>query len=128
MYKASWGQKRVCPCSKIRYYDLGKEELECPECGKLIEVTSLAKPRRGRKPGSINNVVIPASPIVNKPKSSVEDDLDIDNLDIDNVDKDIDSSDNTIEDDAVLIEEENDNVVDQAVNVDIRPDGEKEDI
>jgi len=123
MYKASWGQKRVCPCSKIRYYDLGKEELECPECGKLIEVTSLAKPRRGRKPGSINNVIIPASPIVNKPKSSVEDDLDIDNVDLD-----IDNSESNIEDDTVLIEEENDNDVDQAVNVGIRPNEDKEDI
>ena len=36
MYKASWGQKRICPCNKIRYYDLGREKLECPECGHIL--------------------------------------------------------------------------------------------
>ena len=37
-------------CSK-QYYDLGRSELVCPECGKEIEVTTMSRPRRGRKPG-----------------------------------------------------------------------------
>ena len=41
---------------------------------------------------------------------------------------DIDNSESNIEDDTVLIEEENDNDVDQAVNVGIRPNEDKEDI
>ena len=28
-------------CSK-QYYDLGRTELECPECGKEIEVTTMS--------------------------------------------------------------------------------------
>ena len=47
MYKESWGLKRICPCNRVMYYDLGRNELECPECGKLIEVTTLLRPRRG---------------------------------------------------------------------------------
>ena len=60
MYKESWGQKRICPMCSKQYYDLGRTELECPECGKLIEVTTMTRPRRGRKPGSTN-----AAPLTN---------------------------------------------------------------
>ena len=52
MYKESWGEKRICPMCSKQYYDLGRSELECPECGKEIEVTTMSRPRRGRKPGS----------------------------------------------------------------------------
>ena len=60
MYKESWGLKRICPMCSKQYYDLGKTELECPECGKQIEVTTISRPRRGRKPGSTN-----AAPLTN---------------------------------------------------------------
>ena len=60
MYKESWGEKRICPMCSKQYYDLGRSELECPECGKQIEVTTMSRPRRGRKPGSTN-----AAPLVN---------------------------------------------------------------
>ena len=77
MYKESWGLKRICPMCSKQYYDLGREELVCPECGKEIEVTTMSRPRRGRKPGSTN-----AAPLVNpvppKPKEK-EDELDIEN-------------------------------------------------
>ena len=59
MYKESWGEKRICPMCSKQYYDLGRSELECPECGKQIEVTTMSRPRRGRKPGSTN-----AAPLV----------------------------------------------------------------
>ena len=60
MYKESWGEKRICPMCSKQYYDLGRTELECPECGKTIEVTTMTRPRRGRKPGSTN-----AAPLTN---------------------------------------------------------------
>ena len=67
MYKESWGEKRICPMCSKQYYDLGRAQLICPECGKEIEVTTMSRPRRGRKPGSTN-----AAPLVNpvppKPK------------------------------------------------------------
>ena len=118
MYKKSWGLKRICPCNRIMYYDLGRTELECPECGKLIEVTTLLRPRRGRKPGSTNVTPLtnPIPPVVNKKES----DLDIENLDINNVDESLD-------DDSVLIEE--DNEIDPTVDAGIKPtEEEKEDL
>ena len=97
MYKESWGEKRICTMCSKQYYDLGRTELECPECGKEIEVTTMSRPRRGRKPGSTN-----AAPLVNpiQPKAKEKDDeLDIENLDVDN-------NEDNLEDDTVLLEDE----------------------
>ena len=100
-------------CSK-QYYDLGRTELECPECEREIEVTTMLKPRRGRKPGSTNAAPL-ANPIPAKPKE--KDDLNIENLDLE-------SSEEVVEDDAVLIEEETD--IDPAIDVGIKPKEDKE--
>ena len=83
-------------CSK-QYYDLGRTELECPECGKQIEVTTMTRPRRGRKPGSTNAAPL-TNPVPQKPKEK-DDDLDIDSLDADN-------NEDNLEDDTVLLEDE----------------------
>ena len=121
MYKASWGQKRICPCNKIRYYDLGREKLECPECGKEIEVLNLAKPRRGRKPGALKMKIIESESLKAKPKAIPEEDLDIENVD----NADIETNNAEIEDDTVLIEDESE--VDPTVDVGIKNIKEKED-
>ena len=110
MYKESWGLKRICPMCSKQYYDLGRTELECPECGREIEVTTLSRPRRGRKPGSVNAAPL-INPIPTKPKEK-DDDLNIENIDLA-------SNDEAIEDDSVLIEDDSD--VDPAVDVGIKP-------
>ena len=97
MYTESWGNKRTCPCNKIQYYDLNLDKMEWPEWGKEIEVTTLARPRRGRKPGSTNAAPL-ENPIPPKPKEK-DDDLDIDSLDVDN-------NEDNLEDDTVLLEDE----------------------
>ena len=99
MYEESWGLKRICPMCSKQYYDLGRTELECPECGKEIEVTTMSRPRRGRKPGSTNAAPL-VNPIPPKPKEK-EDELDIENLDLDN-------NEDQVEDDTVLLEDETD--------------------
>ena len=117
MYKESWGDKRICPMCSKQYYDLGRSELECPECGKEIVVTTMSRPRRGRKPGSTN-----AAPLVNpnppKPKEK-EDDLDIESLGVDN-------NEDNLEDDRVLLEDETE--IDPAADAGIKTpeDGEEE--
>jgi uncharacterized protein (TIGR02300 family) len=115
MYKESWGLKRICPMCSKQYYDLGRTELECPECEREIEVTTMLKPRRGRKPGSTN-----AAPLTNlapaKPNEK-KDDLNIENLDLE-------SGEEVVEDDTVLIEEETD--IDPAIDVGIKPKEDKE--
>ena len=117
MYKESWGEKRICPMCSKQYYDLGRSELECPECSKEIEVTTMSRPRRGRKPGSTNAAPL-VNPIPPKPKEK-ENELDIDNLDIDN-------NEDNLEDDTVLLEDETD--IDPTTDAGIRPpeDGEEE--
>ena len=115
MFKESWGLKRICPMCSKQYYDLGKSELECPECGKEIEVTTMSRPRRGRKPGSTNAAPL-TNPIPTQPKEK-DDELNIENIEMD-------SNENSIDDDNVLIEEESD--IDPAVDVGIKPTEEKE--
>ena len=110
MYKDSWGLKRICPMCSKQYYDLGRTELECPECEKQIEVTTMFRPRRGRKPGSTNTAPL-TNPIPTQTKEK-DDDLNIENLEIE-------SNNDSIDDDAVLIEEESD--VDPTVDVGIKP-------
>ena len=123
MYKANWGLKRTCPMCRSPYYDLGRTVLECPSCGKEIEVVNLSKPRRGRKPGSINvttNINTPknAPQEQDKPKDEANSDLDIDNIEVESTDPALE------EDDTFLIEEDND--IDPAVDVGIKPNEEKE--
>ena len=114
MYKESWGLKRICPMCSKQYYDLGRTALECPECGKEIEVTTMLRPRRGRKPGSTNAAPL-ANPIPAKPKEK-DDDLNIENIDSE-------SNEEAIEDDTVLIEEETD--INSEVDVGIKPAEDK---
>ena len=115
MYKESWGLKRICPMCSKQYYDLGRTELECPECGKEIEVTTMSKPRRGRKPGSTNAAPL-TNPVPAKPKEK-DDDLNIENIDLE-------SNEEAVEDDTVLIEEETD--IDPGIDVGIKPKEDKE--
>ena len=107
MHDESWGLKRICPMCSKQYYDLGRTELECPECAREIEVTTMSRPRRGRKPGSTNAAPL-TNPIPPKAKEK-EGDLDIENL----------------EDDTVLLEDETD--IDPAVDVGIKPTEDRED-
>ena len=42
MTDKSWGQKRICSCGKIRFYDLNKSKIECPECAEIIDIDFLS--------------------------------------------------------------------------------------
>ena len=115
MYKESWGLKRICSMCGKQYYDLGRTGLiECPECEKEIEVTTMQRPKRGRKPGSTNAAPL-TNPVPPKPKEK-EDDLNIENLELE-------TNDEIIEDDTVLLEDDND--IDPAVDVGIKPTEEE---
>ena len=116
MYDESWGLKRICPMCSKQYYDLGRTELECPECGKEIEVTTMSRPRRGRKPGSTKATLL-TNTIPPKVKEK-DGDLDIENLDLDD-------KDDNLEDDTVLLDDETN--IDPAVDVGIKPAEDTED-
>ena len=80
---------------------------------KQIDGNDIA--RRGRKPGSTNATPL-SNPIPPKPKDK-EDDLSVENLELE-------TNEDVIEDDTVLIEEESD--IDPAVDVGIKPTEDKE--
>ena len=42
MSTKAWGQKRICSCGKIRFYDLNKTKIECPECAEIIDIDFLS--------------------------------------------------------------------------------------
>ena len=68
------------------------------------------KPKRGRKPGSTNAAPL-TNPVPIKPKEK-DDDLDIDNIDLE-------SNEDQVEDDTVLIEEESE--IDPSLDAGIKP-------
>ena len=47
--KAMRGTKRVCQACQVRFYDLAREEIVCPECGVLYTPIAVApvESRRG---------------------------------------------------------------------------------
>ena len=45
MPKEEWGVKRVCPKCSVRFYDLQKDPMTCPECGAEFTLESLTAPK-----------------------------------------------------------------------------------
>lgn len=41
MAKEEWGLKHTCPNCSTKFYDLLKEPIVCPKCGKIIIVESV---------------------------------------------------------------------------------------
>ena len=48
MAKPEWGQKRTCPGCGSRFYDLIRNPITCPNCGKAVDPTAYSKTRRSR--------------------------------------------------------------------------------
>ena len=37
------GERRICPCCELKFYDLNRSKLECPKCKKEIIIEALIK-------------------------------------------------------------------------------------
>ena len=48
MVKANWGTKRTCQSCGARFYDLNKNPIKCPKCGREHDREDFVKVRRGR--------------------------------------------------------------------------------
>jgi uncharacterized protein (TIGR02300 family) len=46
--KANWGTKRTCQSCAARFYDLNKNPIKCPKCGRDHDREDFVKVRRGR--------------------------------------------------------------------------------
>lgn len=38
MAKEEWGSKHICPDCNTKFYDLQRDPIQCPKCGKLIVI------------------------------------------------------------------------------------------
>src|SRR6201996_9234398 len=47
--KANWGTKRTCQSCAARFYDLNKNPIKCPKCGREHDREDFVKVRRGRQ-------------------------------------------------------------------------------
>ena len=56
MAKPEWGQKRTCSGCGLRFYDLIRDPITCPNCGETIDPTAFSRTRRSR--------TAPAKPVV----------------------------------------------------------------
>jgi len=93
MPKPEWGVKRVCGACGTRFYDLGKEEVECPNCGTPW-VSTIAMAERAKASKATANA---------EPDEDVVDDEDeletADEVDVLDDDDDGDDSDDVVLDD-----------------------------
>lgn len=125
MSKPEWGAKRQCLSCGVRFYDLNRDPITCPDCGATFEVEVLTRARRLR----------PAPRAAVKAAVVVEDVEDIDDVeegedDADAVVLDDEEDDETVappvaadddedeEDDVLLEDDEDDEVVLDVIEVD----------
>ena len=47
MAKSEWGLKRTCVSCETRFYDMRREEPECPNCGTIFD--PMGRGRRNRR-------------------------------------------------------------------------------
>ena len=87
------GHKRTCPYCSVKYYDFYQDELNCPECGKLIEPANISRPKRGRKAG----IAVATTPTKSVKENDELKDL-IDETDDNSISSDEEDNDNLAED------------------------------
>ena len=91
--KAEWGRKLTCHKCGVKYYDMKKKNVRCPECDAEYKAVKI-KPRRGMR--TDNPKLTPKKTIKSDPEGEVIDvDLDDENLDAGNDE----NQDNTIMED-----------------------------
>jgi len=93
--KPEWGAKRQCQECEVKFYDLGKTPIICPDCGTEFKVVVAARPA----PKAETKEAKPP-PKHDRRKRGPEDDAAAsDDLDDDEVDDDLDDDDIDLDDD-----------------------------
>ena len=75
MVKPELGTKRSCPSCQTRFYDLGKEEIVCPNCGVTFVPEQLL-------PSKADHAV-PKARVVAEPVAVAEPEAEVDDLKVD---------------------------------------------
>ena len=108
MPKAEWGVKRLCSACGARFYDLGREEAECPKCGAaFIAASAMAE----RAKAAVAKADEEEDEVV---EEVVEKAADADVVDDDDIaiDADSDDDDDDIGDDVLLESDDDDDLGD----------------
>lgn len=131
MPKPEWGVKRLCGACATRFYDLGKEEAECPSCGTAY-VSALAMAERAKASKATaaddEDVVDDEDDVILKADdadaSGDSDDADDDDDDGDSDDVTLetdDDDDDDIGDDVLLNDDEDDDDLGDFASVPVEP-------
>ena len=67
MAKPEWGAKVVCTDCGMRFYDLTRDEPECPTCGTVKKLAKIFNPKKAREPEPTPKSTEP------EPKTDLED-------------------------------------------------------
>ena len=118
MPKPEWGAKRTCDSCGVRFYDLNKDPIVCPECGASFALDALLKPRRGRA-ATAETPAEDAEVLDNDEDEAVLDDVAEDDADeaveaaSEAVEEDESEADETLKaDDPTLLDDDDDDNVD----------------
>jgi uncharacterized protein (TIGR02300 family) len=82
--KPEWGAKRLCTSCGARFYDLGRQPIECPKCHTVLDPDQVVRLKRSRSAPQEE----PKAKVV-KP-AAAEEDLEIEGAEIEDVDEDED--------------------------------------
>ncbi|SLN22593.1 FYDLN acid domain-containing protein [Oceanibacterium hippocampi] len=108
MAKPEWGIKRRCGGCSAAFYDFGKSPIVCPKCGvPYVDESPLRSRRKGAEAKSK-----PAAELKPKAKKVAPEADDDDDDDFDALDVDVDIEDEDEDDDALLADDEDDDVSD----------------
>src|SRR3954466_8524718 len=67
--KPNWGLKRTCQSCGARFYDLAKDEIECPKCGAGYDPEAILKTKRSKPAAAAPRPVVVAVP---EPEAELE--------------------------------------------------------
>jgi uncharacterized protein (TIGR02300 family) len=96
--KPEWGIKRLCTSCGARFYDLGRQPIECPKCHTVLDPDQVTRLKRSRSAPQEEA----AKAKVQKPVET-EEDLALETDEIEDVDED---EDDVLEDASDLADDE----------------------
>lgn len=113
MAKPEWGTKRLCTSCGARFYDLGRQPIECPKCHTVIDPEQTTRLKRSRSAPPDETAKAKSAKSAKSAKADeAEEDLELEgDEDLEDVDEDDDS---VLEDASDLgDDEELDEIVDE---------------
>lgn len=96
MPKEEWGQKRICPTTGKRFYDLNKNPIVSPYTGEIVDIESARRKA--------------ANSVVSRPTAEKDDAVLVDDIEADDDLLETEATDDSELDDDLLEDDSDDNV------------------